>query len=508
MEPLFTAAQMREADRYATGELGIPEMVLMEHAALGLVGALERRFGKLLPDTRGVVLAGTGNNGGDALAAARILAQRGCSKLFVCLNGDEKTLSESAATQLRILGKVGIAWSHELTDELVLASDWVLDGLFGTGLSRPVTGEALDAITLVNRHKGSTWVVSADIPSGLSADTGTPQGAAVRASETVTFGFLKRGLVTGLSADYVGSLTLDPIQIPRLVPGVPTDTFLYGREDAVRSIPERPETAHKGLFGHVFVLAGPPDKQGAAALSALGALRAGAGLVTVVATEKELEGLRPRLLPDLMTAAWTPQFFTKHRPAVAVVGPGLGTGAAGWERLEEALSSDWSLVLDADALTVLSEKGAEARKLVAKRAAHKPILLTPHPKEAARLLGESTEGVQGDRYAACRELVSRYGALVVLKGKGTVVGGPGLPLLVVTAGNSALSVGGTGDVLTGILASLIAQGVKPERSLALGAFLHGRAAEIFVQRHGDEHSSQASEIAATLPQVFRELAGR
>lgn len=493
MEPLLTGAQMREADRYTISGLGIPEMVLMEHAALGLVSCLQDRFGSLLAQSRGVVVAGTGNNGGDALAAARLLAERGCTNLIVILAGEEKRLSASAATQLQILGKLGVAHSFELSKELVHACDWIIDGIFGTGLSRPPESPSKEIIETINSVAGSRWILSADVPSGLDSDSGSPLGVAVRASETATFGFVKRGLVTGLAADYVGRLRLFPIQIPRLQPTVSAQAFWYTTADATR-LPERRPAGHKGDYGKVYVIAGPPEKQGAAGLSALAALRGGAGLVTVIADPKDLEGLRPRLPPDVMTLAPAAELFQQE--AVGVVGPGLGQSPAAWSLVGQALKSKWPLVLDADALNLIAEHRATIRRTPA-------TVLTPHPKEAARLLESDVETVQKDRYASLEALVKKYECFVLLKGKGTLIGGPDLPPVVVTTGNTALSKGGTGDVLSGLVAAFLSQGTKPARAVPLAAYLHGLAAELVSQSQGQERSALASEVAGALPEAMR-----
>jgi NAD(P)H-hydrate epimerase len=505
MQPLLTATQMRDADRQAIDGLGIPEAVLMEHAALGVVQALKDRFSTLLPETRGVFLVGPGNNGGDAVAAARILWQNGCSHLFVVLLGQENQLSDETARQLKTLGRLGLARGHELTSDLLGACDWIIDGLFGTGLSRPVEGSPRDAIELVNQYASRKWVVAVDIPSGLSADTGNPLGVAVRASETVTLGFIKKGLVTGQAADYIGKLRLCPIQIPRQVPSIDVQAFLYDASDAAR-LPERRPASHKGEYGHVYLWAGPAEKQGAAILASRGALRAGAGLVTVVGETTDLSAIRPRLPPEVMTEAWNPTLLTRAPGRWLAIGPGMGIESAQWKRLEKILQSDWNLILDADALTLIGQNATAAKKIMAARTA--TTLLTPHPKEASRLAGRPVDEIQSDRYRAIRELVDEYHSWVLLKGKGTLVTGPKFPTFVITAGDTGLSKGGTGDTLTGIVAGLLAQQIKPEQAFPLGAFVHGRASEILTQKLGQERSSLASEIADTLPEVFRELARR
>jgi ADP-dependent NAD(P)H-hydrate dehydratase / NAD(P)H-hydrate epimerase len=501
MQPLLSADQMQKVDRGAISEIGIPELVLMEHAALGLVSALETRFGSLLVKTRGVIVAGTGNNGGDVLAATRILHEKGMQNLFVALIGSEKNLSPSTKQQLQILGKLGIAWGKEITPELVQASDWILDGLFGTGLNREVEGDAKHIIALLNEAHGRKWIVAADIPSGLSAETGIPMGTAVKASETVTFGFIKRGLVTGKAAEYVGRLHLAPIQIPRDLPFV-VDTFLYTEEDAAR-LPYRKPTGHKGTFGHVYVWAGRQEKEGAGILSATGALRSGAGLVSLIGDSSDLESARGRSAPELMLVPATETFFMEYPGAVVVLGPGLGLGEKRWTLIQKALESDAILVLDADAITLLSENAMTAKKLLSKR--RSLTFCTPHPKEAARMLGTTVEKVEANRFEAIEALTTQWKCHLILKGKGTLVRPPQGPTIAVGAGNTALSKGGTGDLLSGILASFLAQQMRPEHALPLAVYVHGRASEILSQQAGTERTAQATDIAQSLTLVFSEL---
>jgi hydroxyethylthiazole kinase-like uncharacterized protein yjeF len=502
MLPLLSSRQMKEADRYTIEILFVPEIILMEHAALGVVEAMSFRYGAGLPNTRGVILAGPGNNGGDALAVARILSHRGCTKISVVLLANKAELSPLAATQLKMLGQRSVPWAKELNSDLIPSCDWVIDGIFGTGLSRAPEGAILEAMENVNRNARGKWVVAIDIPSGLLSDTGNPIGCAIRASETVTLGFYKRGLVTGQAADYVGKISLAQIQIPRELPDLKVDAFLYTEEDT-RRLPDRRKASHKGNYGHVYLWAGQSDKQGASSLAALAALRAGAGLVTLFGEASQLEKIRPRLPSEVMTMDFDKDFYSAKPGQIAGFGPGMGTDPSREKILQSACESDWNLVLDADALTLAASMGDRGVKILRNRSGI--TILTPHPKEAARLLGCEVGEIERDRFAAIRELTDRYQASVVLKGKGTLITVPGNPVLVVTAGDTGLSKGGTGDVLTGIIASLLAQKIAPSLSLPLSAYIHGRASELCSQKYGQERSTLASEIAGILPDVFKEI---
>jgi hydroxyethylthiazole kinase-like uncharacterized protein yjeF len=502
MQPLLSALQMRQADRFTIDRLGIPEIVLMEHAALAVVKTLVSRFGSL-EDTSGLVIAGVGNNGGDALAAARLLHHHHCRQLVIVVVGDEANFSASCRVQMSIVRQLGLNVQKELTTDLVENTDWIVDGLFGTGLTRPVEGHYREAIERVNQATAQKphWTVAIDIPSGLSADTGRPLGVALKASATVTLGFVKRGLVTGVAADYVGALHLDPIQIPRQIPGMGPDTFLFDAPDARAVLPRRHAAGHKGTYGHAYVWAGNPEKQGATAMSALAALKAGAGLVTVVGEAPNVDSIRPRLVPEIMSRTMGEDSFSQF--PVLAIGPGMGIGNTQWATLVRALQEAPTLVLDADALNLLAEHAPESTELMKRRVG--VSILTPHPKEAARLLNGSVDEVENDRFTAVHKLAERWNAWVLLKGKGTLIASAQGATFVVTTGNSALSKGGSGDLLTGIITSLLAQGSGPAHAACLGAYLHGRAAELASQKFGTERSVLASELAEFLPRAIHEV---
>jgi hydroxyethylthiazole kinase-like uncharacterized protein yjeF len=502
MEPLLTSEQMREVDRNTIQALGIPEIVLMEHAALAVVETLSCRFGRVLPETKGIVLAGPGNNGADALATVRLLHERGCHSIFVVLveGGEPSQLSPLTTLQLGILGKLGIPWGKKLSKELLEASDWVIDGIFGTGLKRDLSPKTTKTIELLNQFAGSKWILSVDVPSGLSSDTGKPRGIAVKASQTVTLGFVKRGLVTAEGADYVGDLKLSPIQIPRLLPFA-VDTFWYKKEDVSR-LPLRKKTSHKGDFGHVWVVLGTEEKEGACILSSLGALKSGAGLVTVLGEKEALQKTRPRLPAEVMTDTLNARFFQEKEKGALVIGPGLGL--SGWELLKQSFNSKLPLVVDADALTLIAEKGEEGRKLLRARAQF-PTVMTPHPKEAARLLNTTVDDVEADRFSSVKKLAEKYECFVLLKGKGTCIRGPQGPTFVLVEGDSGLSKGGSGDLLSGVLAAQFLQGVSPQQAILLSVYLHGRASELLTQKTGSVRSSLPSEIANELTVAMGEL---
>ena len=387
-----------------------------------------------------------------------------------------------------------------VTQAGVAQSDWVIDGMLGIGLTRPLDAGMLLTVQHLNEWSKGKWVVSVDIPSGLSADTGMPMPDAVVASQTVTFGFLKRGLVTGRAAEYVGKVDCVDLGLPHSE----SCARLFEQADAKRVLPKRSVSGHKGNYGHVCVWVGDhPDKEGAPALSCLGALKSGAGLVTALGSSTAIQSIRPRLIPEIMTESAEIARLTMVG-GVLVVGPGMGTDEGAWTMLSMLLRSKSNLVLDADALTLLARHKDEGKSLLANRGGSVTVM-TPHPKEAARLLAKETSEIQSDRFAALSELVATFGVTVLLKGKGTLIGAPLESILVVTAGDSGLSKGGTGDVLSGIIAAFCAQMKSTQTAAALGAYVHGRTSEILSEGLGTERSTLASEVANGLPLTFQEL---
>lgn len=501
MIPLLTNTEMKEAESAFIQSTGISDLVLMEHAALALLHALENRFGNLT-EFQGCILSGVGNNGGDGIALARLLLQRKIPHALIVI-GPESKLSKSAALQLKIYQKLGGSFSSDLSDATLKKSDWIVDALFGTGLSKEVGDPYRSLIGKVNQVSGQKWILAADIPSGLNGDTGNELGCAIQASHTVSFGFLKRGLVTGKAADFVGKLTLDAVEIPRELP-LPIETFLWDKADATR-ISARKSASHKGDYGHVYVCLGEAEKEGASLLACLGALKSGAGLVTLLGSERALSQVKPRLLPEIMTASID---SARIGVGVCVVGPGFGTGTSQWKLLTSLLKGEGTLVLDADAITLIAEHAEEGGALLKERKERKlSTLLTPHPKEASRLLKTTVDEIQTDRYQSIKRLVEKTHAWVLLKGKGTLIRGVESPTFVVDRGNANLAKGGTGDLLSGILASNFAQKLSPIQAIPFGVYAHGRAAELLSERIGNERSALVTEIADSLDAVFGELEG-
>lgn len=512
---VFTAEEMRRLDRRAIEELGIPGAVLMENAGRGAAAAIRARLGALGAPRRGArvaIVCGKGGNAGDGFVVARWLRRWGVRPAVLLVFPPAEITGEARA-KLQALRRAGIRPVH-LADErpaaaMLADADVVVDALLGTGSRGAPAGPVARAIALMN--KSGRPVVALDVPSGLDADGGPPPGAAVRARLTLTFAGLKRGLVTGPGVDLAGEVQVIPIGVPQGEVARAARVFQLEAGDVAPHLPPRPRDAHKGSYGHVLIVAGALGKTGAAALAALGALRSGAGLVTV-ATAASQQPVVAALLLEAMTAALpeTPartlaldavkavEELAAARDAVAL-GPGIGL-AEETQEAARALAAHLPrpMVVDADGLTAL------AGRLDLVRGAPAPRCLTPHPGEAARLLGGSTADVQRDRIAAARELAARSGAHAVLKGAGSVLADPDGRVVVNPTGNPGMASGGTGDVLTGMIGAFLARGLAPDAALRTAVYLHGSAGDLAAARVGEE-ALIARDLVAALPEAFRRL---
>ena len=458
---------MREIERLAIAEGGTSGAELMERAGEGAFRSLVRRW----PHVRRIaVVCGTGNNGGDGFVVARRAREAGY-EVRVLGVGSRERLGPDAAAMLAAMRSTGA----ELEPFSPSALDGVVvDALFGTGLSRPLAGEPAAAVEAMNA--AGTPVLAVDVPSGLDADTGCTRGVAVRASVTVTFIASKRGLHTGAGPDHCGDVECDSLGVPpslldRVSAGA--ECIGYGLLPAHPCLGPRPRAAHKGHHGHVLVVGGEHGFAGAARLAAEAAARVGAGLISVATRESHAIAVSASR-PEIMSrGVENESAFAElaERATVVAVGPGLGLGSWGEKMFACALSrASGLLVVDADGLNHL----AAAR---ASRPRREAWVLTPHPGEAARLLGVSAADVQADRYAAAAAIRKQYGGVCVLKGAGTIVDAGTLPVGVCLDGNPGMGTGGTGDVLTGVIAGLAAQGAGAAAAAAIGVCVHGKAGD-------------------------------
>ena len=492
MQPVVTAAEMRALDRATIEEIGLPGAVLMETAGRAVAGACAPRGGHV------AIVCGPGNNGGDGFVAARVLRERGADAAvyLACPRGAVRGDARLHLDALERSGGVVLDVSDPAhLDEhgaAIATAAIVVDALFGTGLTRTVEGHAAAIIARINQAAGT--VIAADLPSGLDADTGAVHGVAVRADVTVTMGALKVGLCSAPGVVLAGEVRVAEIGIPRaLVLAQGTRAGLLDADDVRALAPAPGPMDHKGRRGHVLIVGGSPGRRGAARLAATAALRAGAGLVTLAgAGPGEVAAADPVMTaicdtPDQLAA------LAAGKDAI-VIGPGMLRGDAGRALVAAALAAGPPVVLDADALNHLGTDLAQVA------AAHAPAVLTPHPGEAGRLLGVATAAIEADRLAAVRNLAAASRAVVALKGARTLVcdGTLGDEFVAINPrGGPALATAGTGDVLTGAIGALLAQGVPPAGAARLAVWVHGAAGELAAARHG-ARGATAADVADQL----------
>jgi hydroxyethylthiazole kinase-like uncharacterized protein yjeF len=486
MTPLFSVAEIRAIEQAAAATL--PPGTLMQRAGRAAADCARA----MLASGYVMVLAGPGNNGGDALEAAANLAEAGIDVRVLHLAGDGAVSPETAHALARAR-----ASDAAFVNGLPVDRGWglVVDGLFGIGLARPLSGAARELALAVNHLHGP--VLALDVPSGLDADTGAvigPDGVALRATRTITFIGDKPGLHTFEGRDYAGDVLLAPLErlaLPAATSGL-NDPARFGAW-----LSARVHSSHKGSFGDVAVVGGAAGMGGAAVLAARGALLAGAGRVFVASLDAgpAYDSLHPEIM--FRNAAGF-----NGNDSTLVLGPGMGDSAGAIRALVKALDGPSPLVLDADALNLVAASPDLQGHLSSRSA---PAIMTPHPLEAARLLGVTAGVVQQDRLAAAREIAARFGAVVVLKGSGSVVASHDGMAIINPTGNPGLATGGTGDVLAGVCGSLLAQG-WPAWEAALGAvWMHGAAADWLVQQGVGPIGMTAGELPAAVRAVFNQL---
>ena len=512
---IVTAQQMRELDQKAIQERGISGLTLMENAGRAVAEAAARLTAECT-DRPIIIVCGRGNNGGDGFVAARYLRDLG-RRVKVLLAAARSEVTGEAEANLRRLEEVGIEVTEvegpEPAAEHFCAAGLVVDALLGTGLSgkvRGLPGRIIEAMNGCARP-----VLAVDVPSGLDADTGEPLGLAVRAVETVTMGLPKMGLFLYPGMDCVGRVTVADIGFPPdLVNETPSVADLMEPEWVRMLLPRRRRSAHKGSFGRVLVIAGSAGMTGAAYLCAQGALRVGAGLVTVGCPASVNDILEVKLteamtfpLPETYSRALDTRALAlilelAEEASVVAMGPGLSREpetAVLVRRL--AARMEQPMVIDADGLNAL----ADASMIF--EGEHAPAVLTPHPGEMARLMGVATEKVQARRAHFAEAAAKRFRSAIVLKGARSIVAEAGRPLTVNPTGNPGMASGGTGDVLTGMTAGLIAQDLLPFEAAAAATYLHGLAGDIAADRVG-EASMAASDLLEAVPAAIRQVEGR
>jgi hydroxyethylthiazole kinase-like uncharacterized protein yjeF len=503
MTPVLSRAQMRAFDTHAIAQCSVPGLLLMENAGRGATDVLVRELCD--GDARGarpVIVCGAGNNGGDGLVVARHLLVRGASPtLFFA--GDADKMAHDARANFEAWRGIGgeVHWlppgaTLSTLDRALAADQIVVDALFGTGLDRPVEGWLANVIQSMNASRGPRFAV--DLPSGLDADTGAALGVAVEAKVTATFAHCKLGLLTPNGASLAGRVHVVDIGVPAALvghAGVPAQQL--EASDVAALVARRPPGAHKTSAGHVAVVAGSTGRIGAPQLSAHGALRAGAGVATIATWPDAVSALQSHLL-EVMSARIDPEKIAESLDAIlhgkhaVVVGPGFGLGDDARIAVEYILAAyQGPVVVDADALTMFA--GRPSVLLAAKNA-----VLTPHPGEAAKLLGKTTAQIESNRFHAARELVAATGAVVVLKGAHTIIAAPDSRLAISPISCPALATAGSGDVLSGIIGALACT-LSGFDAACAGVMLHALAGESWSRAHANaDRGMLASEIADAL----------
>lgn len=512
---LVTADEMQRMDRATIQSFGIPGQVLMENAGRGATAFFLEAIYRHDPGPVGVV-AGRGNNGGDGFVMARYLHQKNIP-VTVFLLSERARVKGDAAANLALIDQMGVP-VREMPDEAAIDAQQValhhqrtwIDAILGTGLTKDVRGEFHRVIDFINGTARPVFAV--DIASGLNADTGQICGIAIRAAATATFGFAKVGHLVYPGRELSGRLKIIEIGIPPHVAAeIGSRQHLITPALLKKRFPVRLPTAHKGNTGHVLVIAGSPGKTGAAAMASTSALRAGAGLVTL-GIARSLNPVMETLLTEAMTVGLpetTDGYLAESAigaitalmqdKRVLAVGPGLGTDPSTGGLLRGLIeTSTVPMVIDADGLNLIA---ADPSMLAGKKA---PLVLTPHPGEMARLCGRSTSAIQADRIGHARDFASRHGVNLVFKGAATVVARPNGDVFVNLTGNPGMASGGMGDVLTGAIAGLMAQGMDAHIAALTGVYLHGAAADRLASRKAPV-GYLAGEVMHTLPEAIHEL---
>lgn len=496
MQYLVTAEEMRRFDNYTIKEIGIPAMVLMERAALAACELIENYSAEhsKAPGTV-LVMAGTGNNGGDGLALARLLSEKKYEVEIWCV-GDEGKASEQWRQQKKILTHYPVCFSAkpQKSEYTIL-----IDALFGVGLSREITGAYGEAVKLFNSLEGRKLAL--DLPSGIDSDTGRIWGRAVRADETVTFGFCKRGLVLYPGCELAGRVTVADIGISEVSFGKKAPGMYTLDESTEELLPLRNACGNKGTFGKVLLIAGSVNMAGAAVLAARAAYRMGAGMVKVI-TPEENRVILQSTVPEALLGTEEDLETSLNWADVIAIGPGLGKGDAALRMLEKVLrDSALPLLIDADGLNLLSEQGF-LRELAADRGIQgRSIVLTPHVGELSRLAGKSVSEVKADLAACGSELAMELQAVVVAKDARTFICRAGKPICVNLSGNSGLATAGSGDVLAGMIAGLMAQGMEALQAACVGVCIHGRTGDRVASEIG-EHACMAGDLLQDTRKVW------
>lgn len=510
MKYIADVKEAKKIDSISINEIKIPSIVLMERAALSVADEIEIKFKDKLNNKKILVVAGMGNNGADGVAVARMLANKGI-KTDVKLIGSTEHASKEMQLQLEIAGNLDISFVTEIEKN---EYDIIIDAIFGIGLSREITGEYKELIEKIN--SSGSYVVAVDISSGIDATDGKVLGTAVKADMTVTFGTLKRGMILFPGAGYSGEIKVTDIGFPvKVLESVSPKAFTFEKSDLNKFLPKRKSRTNKGSYGKVLVVAGCDTMCGACYFSAAAAYKAGCGLVRILTAKENIPILKNKL-PEAIVGSYGEEFeggidFTPKKEIeeavawadVIVAGPGLGKSVLSHKVISYILKiKDKPVILDADGLNILADfiKNGE----ITLDSLGSNFILTPHLKEMSRLVGKTTEQIKNDM--SCFATIQSQ-CNIVLKDARTIVGEgknvSGGRIYINMSGNNALATGGSGDVLSGIIAGIAAQDIeiKPSIAAALGVFIHGLTAEKYCETKS-RYSMTASDIIDMLPEVM------
>ena len=498
MKYLVTAQEMKQYDKNTIEYLGIPGPVLMERAALAAEDFLKERFDAVKERTKVLIFAGMGNNGGDGLALARLLAADGYTVAVKCV-GDPEKATEQWKSQWQTLQHFPVETdSNAQTDEYNV----IVDAIFGVGLSRPVEGIYADAVKEMNEATG--FKLALDVPSGICSDSGRVLGCAFVADATITFGFCKRGLVMYPGADYAGQIHIANVGIgPESFLGQSPEMYTY--DNGEKHLPDRTTSGNKGTFGKTLLIAGSNGMAGAAILAARAAYRTGAGMVKVITAEENRQILQQGI-PEALYGSCRQLTESLEWADVIAIGPGIGREEQALECLKKVVDkSRKPLVLDADALNLLAEENGKtlAEKLCTQGAEGRVIILTPHVGELSRLLGREIPECKENLSACGRILAEQFHAVAVAKDARTIVCREQDAYYLNTTGNSGMATAGSGDVLTGVIVGLLAQGMEAFQAAVNGVYLHGLAGELAAKLH-TEYGVMAGDIADCLMKAYNE----
>jgi ADP-dependent NAD(P)H-hydrate dehydratase / NAD(P)H-hydrate epimerase len=480
---LYSSAQVRALDAHAIHDLGVPGYTLMKRAGEAALRFLRTRWPTC---HRVVIVCGGGNNGGDGYVLARFAQAAGLKVAVLAAAPPEGLKGDARQAHVDFLSSGGAVTPFEPAG--LTAGELIVDALLGTGLGSTVRPEAAAVIAALNAAERPIFAL--DVPSGLDADTGEPRGSAVRADSTVTFVAVKTGLFAGNGPEYAGTVFFDDLEVP--IPPTPEFTARLERiveAEIASALPRRARTAHKGDFGRVLIVGGGKGMPGAARLAGEAALRVGAGLVTVAVAPENVVAIAagcPELICLPLEDAAVLADAIAHANVVAI-GPGLGKGSWASSMLDAVLASRKPLVVDADALNLVAERPPERRG---------DWILTPHPGEAARLLGVRSADIQRDRLSALDRLVERYGGTVVLKGAGTLIGAHARISGLCDRGNPGMATAGMGDVLTGATAGVLSQCGDPWRAARVAVLAHAMSADAVAR--GGERGLLAGDVVREL----------